>query len=590
MGWKDAPVVDEKPRWASAPAVGEEADEAPKKGLFAQGHEGMGRLAEMGKDYLSAAVRPIVKGVSSLPLMAMNSGVEMRNLAENARHGVYPTWQNLNPFAPAEYRTPGPHGYELPSEQFDRTLDAYTRAPTDRLGRVSELVSTVLASAKLPLTPQINNPAPAGFVRPPVTPAVADASSVAGASASAGAGATARATPGVASAETTVSGGASARGAGGGYTFGTVGDDASAGLNAATREIGQRGRELGMRMTPGQATGSRALQQLEAKLESQPMTSGPFNAIKANNATVLNREAARSIGERLAGDESLSATVMDRASRRIGQVFDDAADDVPRQIDPQQFLRTYSTIQDDVRGLVQGFGDHPLVQDLTKFAEAGQASGRQLQSLTSKLGKAAYKNMTTPSGDRDLGLALYRVKDYVDDLLQQGMEAGRAATFQTAREQYRNLMMLTSRVGVVNPTTGNVSGRTLANVLQQKDKGGFLFGRNQSGMYDAARFSQAFAPIVGDSGTATRSALPGPTDWVLSLPFNMATRAYTSSPAIDLALRAQAGAQATSRAAGQAASAGSQTLRGALFAPNSSAINPLLLPPAYEGLPPPSSR
>jgi hypothetical protein len=331
-----------------------------------------------------------------------------------------------------------------------------------------------------------------------------------------------------------------------------------------------------MRMTPGQVTGSKALQQLEAKLESQPMTSGPFNAIKANNAEVLNREAAAAIGERLGRGESLSADVLDRAVRRIGSVFDQAADDVPRQIDPKQFLDKYTQVQDDARGLFTGFEQHPLIEDLAKLAKTGEATGKQLQSLTSKLGKAAYKQMTSQSGDRDLGKALYDVKDYVDDLLQQGMGETQAATFQAARQQYRNLMMLTSRVGVVNPSTGNVSGRTLANVLQQKDKGGFLFGRNDSGMYDAARFSQAFSPIVGDSGTATRSSLPSPTDFVLSLPFNLATRAYTSSPAVNLA----AGAQAASSAASNATA---QTMRGVLTSPSAEqSFNPLLLPTAYE--------
>lgn len=350
---------------------------------------------------------------------------------------------------------------------------------------------------------------------------------------------------GRAGAQSTLSGTATVTGRGGGYNFGTVGDDASAGLTAPVRDIMDRGRALGFRNTPGQASGSRALQQLEAKLESQPMTSGVFNEIRANNQAVLNREAAKAIG--IAG-ETLDAGTLDKAFTRLSGIFDDAADDVARPIAPQQFLQKFGEVQDDLRGVVAGFGEHPLVGDLIKHAQAGTATGKQLQSLTSKLGKAAYKQMTTPSGDRDLGRGLYAMKDYVDDLLQQGMSGGRLKTFEKARTQYRNLMMLTSRTGVVDPATGNVSGRTLANVLQQKDKLGYLRGRNESGMYDAARFSKAFAPIVGDSGTATRSALPGATDFVLGLPFNLATRAYASAPSVAVA----ANAGAASRAVGNA--------------------------------------
>lgn len=577
MGWQDAPVVEEKgkARWESAPLADAEEDK-PAKSFLQQGHEGFGRLAEGGKDLLSAAVRPVVKGIASLPLMAMDTGVAGRNLVENLSRGVMPTAADFNPFA----KTGGsPMPYELPSTEFNRKLDTYTRPPEGITGKGSELISSILVGARLPVTPQ-GPQVPKDFVRPDPANFSANAGSASASGASSRAGAMANVGRGTAETSTTVSGGANARGSGGGYTFGTVGDDASAsaGLNNASREIMERGRALGMRVTPGQATGSKALQQLESKLESQPMTSGPFNAIKDSNLNVLNREAAKAIGEKLGKGESLSAEVLDRAQRRIGEVFKDAADDAPRTIEPQQFLSTFTGIQDDVRGLVKGFGDHDLVQDLTKLATKGEATGKQLQSLTSKLGKSAYKEMSTPTGDRDLGLALYRLKDYVDDLLQQGMDSTRQGAFQQARQQYRNLMMLTSRVGVVNPTTGNVSGRTLANVLQQKDKGGFMFGRNQSGMYDAARFSQAFAPIVGDSGTATRSALPGPTDFVLSLPFNLATRAYTSSPAVNMAVGAQAGANA-------AANASSEAFRQGVMTPGyPGTINPLLIPPAYEGL------
>lgn len=367
-----------------------------------------------------------------------------------------------------------------------------------------------------------------------------------GGAAGAGAAADIQIQPGQAGAETAITGTMEAGGRGGGYTFGTVGDDASAGLSASQRAIMERGQSLGMRTTPGQATGSRALQQLEAKLESQPMTSGPFNAIKANNARQINRAWAQAIGENA---DELNSAVLDRAVTRIGGVFDDAADDATRAIEPQRFMETYAGIQQEARGLTRGFENHPLVEDLVSFAHKGAATGKQLQTLTSKLGKAAYKEMTSPMGDRDLGMALYQAKDYVDDLLQQGMTQARRESFQQARQQYRNLMLLTSRSTVLNPSTGTINPRSLASVLQSKDKAGFTYGRNQSPAYDSVRFAQAFQPIVGDSGTATRMPLQGVTDFFTRLPLNLATRAYTSTPGVNAAIRTNAAAQAASRAA-----------------------------------------
>lgn len=350
-----------------------------------------------------------------------------------------------------------------------------------------------------------------------------------------GGSATASSTGGSASASANVSGGATARGTGGGYNFGTVGEDVSAGLTATQRALMERGQAMGYRMTPGQASGSRALQQLEAKLESQPMTSGTFNAIKGNNQTVTNRAAAHSIGET---SDVVDSAVLAKAHDRIGSVYKLVADDTKRAIDPDDFLTRLNAIEGEFEGLLPGSVlENPLIKRLYGHAANGEATGRQLQDIASKLGRAANNQMVSGSGDRQLGMALFQAKDMADDLLQQGLTGKTAELFGTARGQYRNMMLLTERIGVVNPSNGNVSGATLANLLQQKDKAGFMRGGNTSPLYDAARFSQGFRPIAGDSGTATRSALPSSTDFVLSLPFNVATKAYTSAPMVNLAAR-----------------------------------------------------
>lgn len=314
---------------------------------------------------------------------------------------------------------------------------------------------------------------------------------------------------------------------GGGHNYGYVADNSGA-LSSGQRESLRKGQELGFKVTPGQASGSRAMQQLEAKLESQPMTSGPFNQIKDHNQTVLNRVAAKAIGET---SDSLDEATLAQAHTRIGNVYKDVADDAARKIDADDFLDTLSKLDDEFEGLLPGtILDNPLVKRLYRLAEKGEADGRQIQSLASKLGKAAYRNMTSQSGDRDLGLALYSVKDYADNLLAQGLDKARGEAFREARNQYRNLMLLTQRTGVLNAGAGNVHGNALGGLLQQKDKPGYLFGKNQSDLYNAARFAQGFRPLMGDSGTATRSPLPSATDVALSMPTNVAVEAYLRHP------------------------------------------------------------
>lgn len=120
-------------------------------------------LAQQSPSFLaqlaSAAVRPVVKGVTAVPLMAMDAGVGVRNFLQEGR---MPRLQDFNPFAPA----PG-GGTELPSQVFNRALDTHTLPPEGAAGKGAELVSSVLTGARLP-APQAAAQAPKGFAATPV--------------------------------------------------------------------------------------------------------------------------------------------------------------------------------------------------------------------------------------------------------------------------------------------------------------------------------------------------------------------------------------------------------------------------------------
>jgi hypothetical protein len=315
------------------------------------------------------------------------------------------------------------------------------------------------------------------------------------------------------------------------------------GLSVPKERIAQQGQELGMRLTPGQRSGSVSLMQMEAKAESQPGTSGPFNRIKQTNQTVLNRVWARAIGER---SNTVDSDVLGQAKDRLTDVFEGAGDERVRQIDPRGFVEFLHKLLDENRGLVRGLSSHPLIEDLTSMAESGNATGHQLQSLTSKLGKAAYKEMTTQAGDRDLGIALGNVKDYVDEILMQGMNPVSLKEFTTARQQYRNLMLLL-RPGVVNTASGDVKGGSMASLLARVDRNGYALGKNESPHYTATRFAKAFEPIVGNSGTATRMPM-SLTEIAAAVPMNIGARAYLSTPSVNASTRAVAAANALSEA------------------------------------------
>jgi hypothetical protein len=345
--------------------------------------------------------------------------------------------------------------------------------------------------------------------------------------------------PSTAGAQVNVTTTPTATGTGGGSTLGAVGPDTSAGLTAAQQAILTRGKQMGFRTTPGQETGSRSLQQMEARMESSPFTSGPFNTLKAENQKILNRSTAQAIG---VNADELSNPQLAQAQRQISRVYNDVASPEVKRIDGNTIQTGIEIVDRAFEGLTtQPLKTNILVKQFQDLAAKGQASGNELQNLSSKIGKRAKNEMTTAMGDRELGSALFQIKEIIDDALAQGLSAEQQAAFQTARANYRNLMTIRSNQGVVNPSTGNVSGLNLASALTRKDPQGFVFGSNQTPMYEAARFAQAFKPIVGDSGTATRSMEVSPLSMMLAAPTNIAARAYTSQPAANLARGLQTG-------------------------------------------------
>lgn len=309
----------------------------------------------------------------------------------------------------------------------------------------------------------------------------------------------------------------------------SVGDDVSAGLTGAQQTALNRAREQGFRTTPGQASGSRVLQQLEAKLESQPATSGPFFDIRNNNQRLLNRRWAEAIGENA---DELSPAVLDSAYTRMAGVFDSVADDIPRAIDPDAFLTRLAQVEAQNEGMLsQSLLDNSLVRRYFTLAANGQPTGAQLNNLQSQLGKAAQSlRMKDPAQAQ----ALREVQHLILDDIGNGLAPEAQQAFNQARQQYRAFSMLADKPNALNPSTGHVSGPNMANTLQRADRTGYALGRNDSELYDATRFSKAFPAVVGNSGTATRMPM-NMLETALSIPLNVATHAYTSTPSIAVA-------------------------------------------------------
>ena len=348
---------------------------------------------------------------------------------------------------------------------------------------------------------------------------------------------------------------------------GRVGPETTSGVTNAQRDALRRGQALGMRATPGQATGNRPLQQVEAKLESQPMTSGPFFNIKDQNQRIVTRQYLAAIGED--GDEA-STVVLESARRRIGNTFDTilernnifVTDDLKQSIDALRAQADRELTSSQMQII-----DKQLKEIASRATrDGGSISGEAYQRIRESLNRVIAGN------DGSLGFWTKKLRDSLDQALEQSARPQDGPALRRARQQWQLLEIGLNRQGAINANAGVVNPRAMAAAIEQSDRFGFKLGNRQLGLYDALGFVRAFPSVVGDSGTATRSAL-GPIDTLAALPFRVASGVYASRPAVAAATGAQ---DAIRGAANQA---------GPVINRFGAQVGPFA-PPALTGIPP----
>lgn len=331
-----------------------------------------------------------------------------------------------------------------------------------------------------------------------------------------------------------------------------------------------RGEALGMRTTPGGATGSKTLKGYDVMLESHPATAGALNAAETDSQIALAKAAQRAIGlseaDVSAGLKAFSkdttttgnlvtSDTLRLARDRLSGIFGAVADGTPAKIDQGRVGSAFLRVLQDYRNVLtpdelNDVLSRPAAAAFQDAMSAGTATRDQLHQWQSQLGKAAMAAMRR---NPQQGMALYDVQDAILTELQHSLNPAEQLKYAAARSQYRNLMNLTGNVGALNEEKGIINPATLANMLRTRDKGGYLYDeitraagpksaaalremtdlstpnaarQATADLYDAVRFANATGTGVGNSGTAVRSANP------LT---NLALQASGAGPAVSAA-------------------------------------------------------
>lgn len=316
-----------------------------------------------------------------------------------------------------------------------------------------------------------------------------------------------------------------------------AGAEAAAGMAGSLQPTEQAliegARRAGLVVTPGQSTGSRTARQFEAALGSNPWTSAPLQQIDQANTARLDKLAARAMGQDAA---DVGPAVRAAAEKQIGDAFSEVGAGIGKVETGKLHAGLKALDAEDATG---GLPNRAAFKILKRFesgmtgraeAVAGEAadvmSGKALVAMRSEV--ARDMRAAFAKSQPDEGQALAKVLDLVDDTIAKAArdvgDVGLVRRYDQARERWSVLRMLDRGGASID---GHVMPGQAARIMKSSDKGGFWGLADETGgtiqrqgtgvqgeaplgdFYDALRFrsSQLGRDIVGNSGTATRSAV-----------------------------------------------------------------------------------
>ena len=291
---------------------------------------------------------------------------------------------------------------------------------------------------------------------------------------------------------------------------------------------------------PGDKRGDGVSKQVEGALRSYPGTSSVIMRNERHNQKILNKLAAKSIGEKA---EFLTPEVFIAAKSRItgkfNKIFDTdrvfnfkrparlakkgdlpkdkfarmREDNHPIQNEIADEIEEYMTLmkkenREDILRI-------PEIRQLQEAVENQVLTSQQYMVIKRRLYNKIEQEYTSKDGDRRLAITLGKVVKKVEEHVKKQLNVLEKRELDLANYQYGNYLSLVGKGQkdnrVVNEVTGNLRPKMLAAELTKRDMEGFRFGAKGRGKDELSRvgkYGKAF-PDIGDTGTATRSAVLG---------------------------------------------------------------------------------
>jgi len=149
-----------------------------------------------------------------------------------------------------------------------------------------------------------------------------------------------------------------------------------------------------------------------------------------------------------------------------------------------------STLNPSVRALIES---NQNIMDLTSHATgAGAVNGQMLGRISTGLRQDASQALNSEGGNREVGLALQRVRNHVEDLIESHIaDPGLRASYAAARPQYGLLQDVRYNPTVLNASTGRANMDALGRYLQRNNPAYTAEGASDTPLFNAAMWGQA---------------------------------------------------------------------------------------------------
>lgn len=267
--------------------------------------------------------------------------------------------------------------------------------------------------------------------------------------------------------------------------------------NPATLGFQGAAQRLGAPLTAGQRSLDPRTLQFEDYLRQTPFGSIPLQRVGNEQATAVNRAAAKSIGEQA---DNLTSDVLESAKQRISSYYDDLTSRNTLTVD-KTLIGEKNALLATLKTDVEPGTEKVIKAQIDKITEKlkannGSLPGEVFQSLQSDLKKIAA------GGDEKAFWAKQLL-----DMMRRGMERSLTpadkAKWALANEQYRNFKRITDKAFAVNSVSGQVNPKAVARQLESE---GDRFARGQLNgpMADVGYFGRGIPSTAVGSQTAPR--------------------------------------------------------------------------------------